>query len=381
MKWVPPAVLVALACAHAQTPQTFHLVGSAEFVGSVLRLTPAVLQTAGAAWFAEKQRVRGGFEVTFRFQLTGQGGLDNGADGLAFVLQNEGPDAMAGRGSAGGFAPGNGQGDSSSPGIPRAIAVFFDTHRNRDADDPNDNHVVICTNGPIGKMRWPPRRLGVAKLLNRRMKDGKPHTARIVYTPPLMAVYLDDDRPALRVPVDLSTVTDAEGAAYIGFTAATGAAYQNHDVLAWSFKRREDVSSAMFTVQSDIRFLPPSCLAGRNLCTPAEATVQTMDSGGFRVMLPAHIEWGASIANADGRGVTIENACGIVCIENEECGGPEGLTAQTSAKRADLLAPDRNPGALVTRSERGRTWFSVNGRRGRSFRDHQGFFEFDVKMQ
>ena len=83
-----------------------RLVGSAELTGKVLRITPAERHTAGAAWFKEKQKVSGGFESSFEFQLTKQGGLGPGADGFAFVLQNSGPDAIGSRGSAGGFALG-----------------------------------------------------------------------------------------------------------------------------------------------------------------------------------------------------------------------------------------------------------------------------------
>ena len=77
----------------AQSSQVFHLVGAAEFVDGRLRLTPAERQTAGAAWFAERQFVAGGFQLVFRFQLTGQGRLGPGADGLAFAVQNHGIEA------------------------------------------------------------------------------------------------------------------------------------------------------------------------------------------------------------------------------------------------------------------------------------------------
>ena len=97
------------------------LVGSAQSVGGVLRLTPAKRQHAGAAWFPEKRQVSSGFRVAFDFQITERGGLDNGADGLAFVLQNQGPDALAGRGGAGGFAVGDGYGIADSPGIARSV--------------------------------------------------------------------------------------------------------------------------------------------------------------------------------------------------------------------------------------------------------------------
>ena len=140
--WRIAAGLALAACAgtadlHAQAGMDgakhrpdLHLVGSAVVLSDRLRLTPAGPQRVGAAWFAPKQHVAAGFEVEFRFQLTGQGGLGPGADGFAFVLQNEGFKAIAGRGSAGGFALGDGWHDPTMPGIPRSIAVFFDTYYN-----------------------------------------------------------------------------------------------------------------------------------------------------------------------------------------------------------------------------------------------------------
>jgi len=80
------------------------LVGDAAVTGKTLRLTPAKGDRSGAAWFREKQSVGSGFESAFQFQLTHQGGVGHGADEFAFVLQNSGPAALGGRGSAGGLS-------------------------------------------------------------------------------------------------------------------------------------------------------------------------------------------------------------------------------------------------------------------------------------
>src|SRR5580658_9678902 len=67
------------------------LVGSAQQEGRALRLTPSRRDMAGAAWFRDKQPVSQGFDAIFRFRLSAQGGAGDGADGVAFVLQNSGP--------------------------------------------------------------------------------------------------------------------------------------------------------------------------------------------------------------------------------------------------------------------------------------------------
>jgi hypothetical protein len=369
--------------------QEVHLVGSAQILHDRLRLTPAGPQQVGAAWFAPKQRVIAGFEAVFRFQLTEQGGLGPGADGFAFVLQNEGPNAIAGRGSAGGFAIGDGRRDPTKPGIPHAVAVFFDTFYNADGDDPSDNYVAICTNGAIPQMRWPPRRLGVGKRLKIHLKDRRVHQARILYRPPMMAVYLDDGEPSLRAPVDLSTVVDALGFTYAGFTASTGSGWENHDIFDFTLTPSDpNVSSDLFVVQSDVQFLRTNCLEGRNLCTPAGSVVEERGPGYYHVILPAQLEWGASVPNPAGSQVTIENARGMICQalgtdDSESCSGPDGIRLDGVDQRSmgPLVQPGSNPGALITKTETGRTWFSVNSRRGRGFARSQGFFEFDVKLK
>jgi hypothetical protein len=55
----------------------------------------------------------------------------------------------------------------------------------------------------------------------------------------VILVYIDDfTRPALIAPINLqdTLALPKDGRAFVGFTAATGNAYQNHDILSWSFK-------------------------------------------------------------------------------------------------------------------------------------------------
>ena len=222
-----------LRAADSQEPQAggLRLVGSADLQGKLLRLTPAKRHMAGAAWFERKLTVSGGFESSFEFQLTEQGGLGPGADGFAFVLQNSGPDALGNRGSAGGFALGEVQRYGQAQGIPRSIAIFFDTYRNQRFGDPSGNYIAICTAGKPRQMRWPPLRLAYTRKLPVNLKDGQVHETQIAYKPPILTVVLDG-HVVLTSPVDLSTVIDADGAAYAGFTASIGNGLENHDILS-----------------------------------------------------------------------------------------------------------------------------------------------------
>jgi hypothetical protein len=358
------------------------LVGDATVSGAALRLTPAKGDRSGAVWFREKQSVASGFETTFQFQLTHQGGLGHGADGFAFVLQNSGPEAIGGLGSAGGFAVADRDYHHKGTAIPWSIAVFFDTYRNKEEGDPSANYIAFCTYGKPSEMRWPAPRLAFTPSLSVQLKDRNVHTARIRFQPPTLSIFLDDSpAPVLESVVDLSIVVDQQGSAWVGFTASTGGGYENHDILNWSFTSTE-VSSSMSVVSSDITFLMSGCLPDRNLCTPKSAVVEQRDAG-YHVILPANLEWGASIPNSPGRTVMVTNAHGIICWDvttgsSNGCSGPSGTGAPAGA---GFLAADAPAGALIMRTREGNTWFSVNGRSGRGFKNNEGFYEFDLEIK
>lgn len=335
--------------------------GDARLEKRHVRLTRAKNNEAGAVWLKSKQFVRGGFDTLFTFRFTDQGGLGNGADGLAFVIQNSASGAVGGLGGSGGFGFGEGTRGGHQAGIPYSLAVFFDSFHNHEYGDPSDNALHVCINGTSDDRKWPPSRLAVIPRLRVKLKDGREHRARVHYQPPLLAVYLDDEL-LVQTPADLSLVTDAEGKAWVGFTASTGGGYENHDVLAWDWSSSAESSISM--VESSISFVLKACLPGRNLCTPEEPLVEERDGGLFHVVLPAHMEWGASVPNAGGRAVEIVNRHGLVCWDaargTEGCGGPHD--------------------ALLTRTAGGRTFFSVRDQGGK-FEDNQGYFEFDVRLK
>lgn len=375
------AVHAAVRFESFSSHRELKLVGDAAISGKVLRLTPAKPNRSGAVWLIEKQRVGFGFDTTFQFQLTRQGGLGRGADGFAFVLENSGPAALGGRGSAGGFAVSDNNFHPKEAGIPWSIAVFFDTYRNSEEGDSSGNSVSFRTHGKPAEMRWPAERLAFTPSLRVSLKDRKVHRARIVFQPPVLSVFLDGAAaPVLEATVDLSIVVDPEHRAWVGFTASTGGGWENHDILNWSFTEAE-VSSSISVVSSQINFLMSACLPDRNLCTPERAVVERKGTG-YHVVLPANLEWGGSVPNAGGRKVEVTNARGISCWDVKArgasgCSGPSGSTERAGA---GFLVSDSAAGALVMRNRDGHTWFSVNGRSGR-FKDNEGFYEFDLEIK
>jgi hypothetical protein len=214
------------------------------------------------------------------------------------------------------------------------------------------------------------------------LKDRKVHTAHIVFQPPVLSVFLDGAHaPVLETVVDFSIATDHDGDAWVGFTAATGWGYQNHDIINWSFARTS-VSSNLAIVSSEITFPMSACLADRNLCTPERPFVEQKGDG-YHIVLPANLEWGVSIPNPSGRPVMVTNAKGIVCWDlnapaSQGCSGPSG-NARVAGN--GFLAEDEAAGALMMKTRNGHTWFTVNGHNGIAFNNNEGFYEFDLEVK
>jgi phage-related protein len=328
------------------------LVGAAKRRGEVIRLTPAAEFERGAAWRTDRVVVRDGFNTSFRFRITEAGGLGEGADGFAFVIQNNGPAAIAGRGASGGFGFGDGRGDRKQAGILNSLAVFFDTFHNE--EDESNNSLSICTHGGKREMRWPPPRLGVNWEPEISWRDGKEHEVRVSFQPPLLSVFVDE-RLTLRAPVDLGRMVGPDGMAYVGFTASTGNGYENHDIWDWRF---ESVESGLYSVDSTIQFARVECMPGKSLCTPAMASVEPVGEGRFHVLLPAHLPWSVLVALRDGAKFALEAVRGNACwdVGRALCGVPK----------------------VITRVENGRLSFAIEDE---NYRDNEGYVEFDVVIR
>jgi hypothetical protein len=368
-----PLIYTAAAIAAAQvgpgfdfpdfsTPGKLNFVGEARRVKSVARLAPARQDTAGALWYPEAQNVARGFQTRFRFQLTRPDPHHfRGADGFAFVVQTSGPDVVAGQGGAGGFAIGAGPQKGGARGIPLSLAVFFDTWQNHEFKDPSGNYIAFCTNGDG---YWPPRRLAYTRKIPINLKDGRVHTCRIVYRPPELAVYLEDSpKPVLIASIEMRNVTGPDAVAYVGFTASTGSGFQDHDLLSWSFGPLDTSESSMSVVTTSISFNQRPCLAERTLCTPDQAVVEDRGEGQFHVLLPANLEWGASIPNPGNREIAVSNLIGSIC------------------RAASKVCNDASPEDLRTATKDGRTAFSVKAPAGETFARNEGSLQFDVRLR
>jgi hypothetical protein len=232
------------ACGGAQ----LTCVGNTAAVGSVLRLTPTASSYAsGAAYSTTPVALGAGatFSSTFQFRFTQPGGIDP-ADGIVFVLANN----TTGLGGAG-----FGIGYSGLSG--GSLGIEFDTFNNgASTNDISSNHVAIDENGQlnnfaaanpygVGNCQTDPNSYQQAGC----MSNGDVWSVVIGYdgTTQLLSVTVQDGSAAPQsiisdFSVDLPALLGSSSA-YVGFTSATGAGYENHDILGWQLASDTSLSN------------------------------------------------------------------------------------------------------------------------------------------
>ena len=248
----------------------------------------APLQTqASSMWFGVPQKVSSGFSTYFTFKFTPNATSYATADGIAFVVQNatgggagpacseigSGPTAVGGDGGCIGYG-----------GIDNSMAIEFDTYHNSwdpidlPATPNNDNHIAIQNCG-AGLPNSPDHTGSCLVQLNAggvplpaitsslggvTLADGNVHQVVIVYSGPteaipnLLQIFIDPPfnpgthtPSVLAVPVlsgtynlaaNLNLMNSAAAnapasldSAYVGFTSATGAAFEQHEIMNWTF--------------------------------------------------------------------------------------------------------------------------------------------------
>ena len=193
----------------------------------ILRLTTGGFRQSGSAWAKTKVDLNQSFESAFKVYLHH---ADPGADGIAFLVQTEGPRALGGWGGGLGYR-----------GIKKSVAVEFDTFKNSSAQnstDPDNNHVgiVIGGNPDVHAATGSP----AVPLY------GRPFDARVVYDAATksLSVYVKSFRSGspeqlvVRQTVDLAAAAGGSSA-WLGFTAGTGTALSKQDIYSWSVQGAE----------------------------------------------------------------------------------------------------------------------------------------------
>jgi len=262
-------VLLAAACllpSLSASPFTFEdfsnpagltLVGDAALTANRLRLTPAEENQLGAAWLTDRVNVANGFTTEFQFQITERGGhtpdweegvVNDGADGFTFTIQNSSNTAL------GLYASGIGY-----YGIPNSLVIEFDTWNNKPSYcEPNGNHIAVQSLGGNGNQpehcedpggAFSDPKLGIVSPA-KDMSNGTVYDVKITYLPGTLSVYFDNlITPILTVNVDLGQILALENGsdAYIGFTSSTGGAWENHDIVKFSYESVPEPASMALT--------------------------------------------------------------------------------------------------------------------------------------
>jgi hypothetical protein len=183
----------------------------------ILRLTAGGFRQSGSAWAHERLDLTKSFESTFKAYLHHG---KPGADGIAFLVQGEGPRALGGWGGGLGYR-----------GIKPSVAVEFDTFQN--TPDPSSNHLAVVLNGN------PDVHVGVAE--SSIPLYGKPFTARVNYDAAAhhLKIYVKslkagaEEQLLLEHDVDLADQVGA-ASAWVGFTGSTGTALSKQDIYSWT---------------------------------------------------------------------------------------------------------------------------------------------------
>ncbi len=215
--------------------------------GTVMRLTPASAGQTGAAYSTSPITLGSNdtFSTTFQFRFTQPGGIDP-ADGITFLL-------AANTTGIGGAGVGMGY-----QGVTNSVAIEFDTYNNAgygigNNDGSSSNHVSIDTNGSLTNTALS-NVYGLQTcdftngyLQTGCMSNGDLWKATIGYNGTNLTVVLNDPTAGSsftainNYPINIASYLGTN-LAYVGFTAGTGAGYENHDIVNWQFANTTELA-------------------------------------------------------------------------------------------------------------------------------------------
>ena len=201
--------------------QAYFLNGTASSIeGDCYQLTTTQSNQNGTVWNGDFIDLESPFELSFTMNF---GTIDaTGADGMVFVLQDVGTDALGQSGGALGFN-----------GFDPSFGVEFDTWNNGQYGDLAQDHIGFISDGSVNHA--PPTGLGgpvQASLENINIEDGADHPVKITWDPEtqIIAVYFDC---AFRLAEQIDLVADifnGQNLVYWGFTGSTGGSFNNQSV-------------------------------------------------------------------------------------------------------------------------------------------------------
>ncbi|MFN8396143.1 MAG: HYR domain-containing protein, partial [Bacteroidia bacterium] len=301
-------------------PSDFVTVGDANNTGgNCFQVTPALNNRFGAIWYQNLMTLTSDFSLEFDL---GFGTLDqNGADGLAFVLQP----VSTGQGSNGGGI--------GYMGISPSVDVEFDTWQNSQNADPAADHVGINVNGntshATGALSAP---VAVPNL-----EDGQQHHARITWdaSATRMEVWLDGVLRNSLVQDIANTVFNGSPDVYWGWTGATGGSVNDQRVCVG------DVSFSESFLVSSSSSTPESCPGA------SDGSIDVSVVGGVP---PYTYLWSNGATTQDLAGVP----GGVYCVTVTDQCGNTAATCDTVGSTPDNTPPSITcPASIVTGNDPG----------------------------
>ena len=241
---------------------------SAKLKGTTIRLVPSSPNLAGSIFNKQPITISNGFDSEFSFRFTNgyndvADGSPAGADGIAFVIQATNPGYYGKTGGGIGYS-----------GIANSIAVEFDDYKDdNDLGDPDGRHVAVFSNGKEANSsdHRSSALLACTSKIPLLKADSTLYYGKIEYLSKekKLNIYLDTTAnykiPVLVVDsLSLTKLLNLIGGdrAFVGFTSATGASYQNTDLISWSFCSKKgtgiksDVEQTSSSVPDDLNIFP-----------------------------------------------------------------------------------------------------------------------------
>ncbi|MNJ86554.1 F5/8 type C domain protein [compost metagenome] len=251
----------------------YQVLGDASALGpDTFLLTPDMAWQSGAVWYKLKHNFNTPFSITGSMFF---GDLDDGADGIVFVIQNK----CLVEGNNGG-----GIGYQNFPGY--SLGVEFDTYQNTGSpwNDPPYDHVAIVQDGNIDhatNLAGPVQM--DATLAN--VEDNNWHPFQIDYDPSTttLNVYFGGNL-RLSHSVDISnTILRGDNFAYWGFTSSTGGSWADNSVAISSFTtlRLEDTTFCAGTKTVNLAPLNPQNVAFNRTATASSVEGPFIESNAF----------------------------------------------------------------------------------------------------
>jgi hypothetical protein len=221
--------------------------GTAHKNNDYIRLTNNRVNEVGVIYNKIPVSMTSSFSSTFRFRLL-NGENNNcedkslpGADGLAFIVSN-GSNTDKG-------IPGGGIGYDN---LKNCFAIEYDTFSNDSCQienffDPNGNHIAVQKtdiDNFISSKHTKSNTLAINSKILPLKPDGTIYFSKIDFniTDKILKIYLDTIDNLIEPIIELNNfnfsnyikLIDNEYA-FLGFSSATGCAFENHDLLYWDF--------------------------------------------------------------------------------------------------------------------------------------------------